>query len=302
MPSNAVLLPAPLPPMYQPPYTLVLEMNDILIHAEYELKSGWRYRKRPGLKTFLHELAPFYEIVIFTTETGFNAQPVVSALDPRGEAIFYALFRDSTTYAKGKHIKDLNNLNRDLRQVIALDVDPASGERNKQNVLILQRWEGNTADRELYDLIPFLKTIAMSGVDDVRPVVEFYQAQEDPILVFKENQARLIQQQQAEEQQQQMSEGKASPAGGSNWSASGLFGRFFGRGSSQSQPNSKETTKTAIPDGYPTSSAENLLQSVQSKSGLPLNSQAKAEQMAGTIQQENTQTSSEKSLFSRWFG
>jgi hypothetical protein len=81
----------------------------------------------------------------------------------------------------------------------------------------------------------FLTAIAMSGVDDVRPVVEFYQAQEDPILVFKENQARLIQQQQAEEQQQQMSEGKASPAGGSNWSASGLFGRFFGRGSSQSQ-------------------------------------------------------------------
>jgi import inner membrane translocase subunit TIM50 len=176
-------------------------MNDILIHAEYELKSGWRYRKRPGLKTFLHELAPFYEIVIFTTETGFNAQPVVSALDPRGEAIFYALFRDSTTYAKGKHIKDLNNLNRDLRQVIALDVDPASGERNKQNVLILQRWEGNTADRELYDLIPFLKSmyvyICLSVCLSVRPCLSQYDIQMfiGPVgylLIFSSNNLNML--------------------------------------------------------------------------------------------------------------
>ena len=82
----------------------------------------------------------------------------------------------------------------------------------------------------------------MSGVDDVRPVIEFYQAQDDPIIAFKQNQAQL----QAEEQQRQMNESKASPAGGSNWSSSGLFGRFFGRGSGQSHKEVELSNKFSL--------------------------------------------------------
>ena len=36
-PAHEKLLPDLLPPPYQRPYTLILEMNDILIHSEYDV-------------------------------------------------------------------------------------------------------------------------------------------------------------------------------------------------------------------------------------------------------------------------
>ena len=36
-PAHEKLLPDLLPPPYQRPYTLIIEMNDILIHSEYEV-------------------------------------------------------------------------------------------------------------------------------------------------------------------------------------------------------------------------------------------------------------------------
>ena len=36
------------------------------------MKSGWRFRKRPGLDLFLNQLGPpLFEIVIYTHEVGF---------------------------------------------------------------------------------------------------------------------------------------------------------------------------------------------------------------------------------------
>ena len=37
-PAHEKLLPDLLPPPYQRPYTLILEMNDILVHSEYDVR------------------------------------------------------------------------------------------------------------------------------------------------------------------------------------------------------------------------------------------------------------------------
>lgn len=34
------------------------------------MSTGWRFKKRPGIDYLFQQLAPLYEIVIFTTETG----------------------------------------------------------------------------------------------------------------------------------------------------------------------------------------------------------------------------------------
>ncbi|RPB22920.1 hypothetical protein L211DRAFT_850332 [Terfezia boudieri ATCC MYA-4762] len=47
------LLPDPLPAEYQAPYTLVLGLEDLLIHTEWDKTHGWRSAKRPGLDYFL---------------------------------------------------------------------------------------------------------------------------------------------------------------------------------------------------------------------------------------------------------
>ncbi|KAL8219937.1 UNVERIFIED_CONTAM: hypothetical protein K2H54_036471, partial [Gekko kuhli] len=70
-PTSPKLLPDPLKePYYQPPYTLVIELTDVLLHPEWSLVTGWRFKKRPGIDNLFQQLAPLYEIVIFTSETG----------------------------------------------------------------------------------------------------------------------------------------------------------------------------------------------------------------------------------------
>jgi len=67
-PSSEKLLPDLLPPPYQRPYTLIIELNDVLLHSEYDRSVGWKYQKRPGVDALLMQLFDFYELVIFTSE------------------------------------------------------------------------------------------------------------------------------------------------------------------------------------------------------------------------------------------
>ncbi|XP_068854412.1 mitochondrial import inner membrane translocase subunit TIM50 isoform X3 [Aphelocoma coerulescens] len=72
-PTSPKLLPDPLrEPYYQPPYTLVIELTGVLLHPEWSLVTGWRFKKRPGIEHLLQQLAPLYEIVVFTSETGMH--------------------------------------------------------------------------------------------------------------------------------------------------------------------------------------------------------------------------------------
>nr|XP_058136219.1 mitochondrial import inner membrane translocase subunit TIM50 isoform X1 [Dasypus novemcinctus] len=104
-PTSPCLLPDPLQePYYQPPYTLVLELTGVLLHPEWSLATGWRFKKRPGIETLFQQLAPLYEIVIFTSETGMTAFPLIDSVDPHG-FISYRLFRDATRYMDGHHVK-----------------------------------------------------------------------------------------------------------------------------------------------------------------------------------------------------
>lgn len=119
-PSRAKLLPDPLkPPYIQPPYTLVLEMKDVLVHPDWTYQTGWRFKKRPGVDVFLQECAKHFEIVVFTAEQGMTVFPILDALDPNGY-IMYRLVRDATHFIDGHHVKNLDNLNRDLRKVNVL--------------------------------------------------------------------------------------------------------------------------------------------------------------------------------------
>uniref|UniRef100_A0A8C6SZN6 Mitochondrial import inner membrane translocase subunit TIM50 n=1 Tax=Neogobius melanostomus TaxID=47308 RepID=A0A8C6SZN6_9GOBI len=200
-PTSPKLLPDTLKePYYQPPYTLVLELTDVLLHPEWSLSTGWRFKKRPGIEYLFQQLAPLYEIVIFTAETGMTAYPLIDSIDPQG-FVMYRLFRDATHYMDGHHVKDVSCLNRDTSKVIVVDCKREAFSLQPFNGMALKKWDGNSDDRTLYDLANFLKTIALSGVDDVRSVLENYALEEDPIEAFKRRQAQL-----AQEEEQRLSE------------------------------------------------------------------------------------------------
>uniref|UniRef100_A0A3B4FLG9 Mitochondrial import inner membrane translocase subunit TIM50 n=1 Tax=Pundamilia nyererei TaxID=303518 RepID=A0A3B4FLG9_9CICH len=196
-PTSPKLLPDPLKePYYQPPYTLVLELTDVLLHPEWSLATGWRFKKRPGIDYLFQQVAPLYEIVVFTAETGMTAYPLIDSIDPQG-FVMYRLFRDATRYVEGHHIKVCVNFHTKTEKCGAGEV---VGARPFIDVTLC-KWDGNSEDRTLYDLANFLKTIAMSGVDDVRSVLENYALEEDPIEAFKRRQAQL-----AQEEEQRLSE------------------------------------------------------------------------------------------------
>ncbi|KAM8954085.1 mitochondrial import inner membrane translocase subunit TIM50 isoform 3-T3 [Pelodytes ibericus] len=195
-PTSPKLLPDPLKePYYQPPYTLVLELTGILLHPEWSLGTGWRFKKRAGIDNLFQQLAPLYEIVIFTSETGLTAFPLIDSVDPNG-FVSYRLFRDATRYTEGHHIKDISCLNREPSRVVIVDCKREAFKLQPYNGLAMKRWDGNSEDRALYDLTAFLKTIAVSGVDDVRTVLENYSLEEDPLEAFKRRQTQLEQEEQ----------------------------------------------------------------------------------------------------------
>ncbi|GLG99423.1 Mitochondrial import inner membrane translocase subunit TIM50-C [Gryllus bimaculatus] len=212
-PSRDKLLPDPLQyPYIQPPYTLVLELRDVLVHPDWTYKTGWRFKKRPGVDHFLEQVAPpLFEIVVFTAEQGMTVFPILDALDPNGY-VMYRLVRDATHFVDGHHVKDLDRLNRDLSKVIVVDWNSDSVKFHPRNTLLLPRWAGNDDDQTLVDLANFLRTIAAAKVEDVREVLDYYHNFDDPIEAFRENQRKLIEQMEAKEKQLKESSSRNSLA------------------------------------------------------------------------------------------
>ncbi|RXM35709.1 hypothetical protein EOD39_3920 [Acipenser ruthenus] len=143
----------------------------------------------------------------------------------------YQLFRDATRYMDGHHVKDVSCLNRDSSKVVVVDCKKRAFSLQPFNGLVLQKWDGSLEDRTLYDLAAFLKSeyrtgrqaaIALSGVDDVSPVLENYALEDDPIKAFECRQAQLAQEKQSRvlELSQQKQQGL---------SLGSIAGRLWGR-------------------------------------------------------------------------
>lgn len=191
-PSREKLLPDVMQyPYYQPPYTLVLELTDVLVHPEWTYQTGWRFKKRPGIDYFLESLHGMYEVVIYTAEQGMTVFPILEALDPKNY-ISYKLVRDATHFVDGSHVKSLDKLNRDLSKVIVIDWNQDNVKFHKDNLLHLPRWSGDDDDTTMVDLVSFLQTIAQTEVADVREVLKYYSEFENPLQTFRMKQQELL--------------------------------------------------------------------------------------------------------------
>ncbi|KAG5437613.1 hypothetical protein PCANB_000650 [Pneumocystis canis] len=177
-PAFDKLLPDPLPEPYQRRFTLVLDLDDLLIHSEWSREHGWRIAKRPGLDYFLSYLSQYYEIVIFTTQYSATAIPIIQKLDPYRSSLSASLFREATKYINGK--LDLSYMNRPLDKIIMLDTNPDSYSSQPDNAIYMEPWKGDPNDKELISLIPFLEYIASMEVSDVRPVIASYRGKHIP--------------------------------------------------------------------------------------------------------------------------
>lgn len=192
-PAFENLLPPPAPEQYRRPLTLVLTLDDLLIHSEWDTKHGWRTGKRPGLDYFLGYLSQYYEIVLFCTNSQIYSEKAVSKLDPYHAYISYALFREGCRYKDGKIIKDLSLLNRDLGKTVLIDVDEDSASMQPENSIILKHWDGKPDDY-LIRMIPFLEYLATQPVKDVRPILNSFKDKSNIVDEFSERERKLREQ------------------------------------------------------------------------------------------------------------
>ncbi|KAH8827767.1 import inner membrane translocase subunit tim-50 [Flagelloscypha sp. PMI_526] len=185
-PISTDLLPPPFPPPDNRPYVLVVSLDDLLIHSSWDRQHGWRTAKRPGVDYFLAYLSQFFEIVVFTDQNSYTAEPIIQQLDKFGFFIPHRLYRESTRAINGLIAKDLSYLNRDISKVVVLDTNASHIRTHPENAIILPRWEGDKQGaRGLVDMIPFLEHIAFFNYPDVRPVLQNWKDKNIPVEYAK---------------------------------------------------------------------------------------------------------------------
>ncbi|KAF5377416.1 hypothetical protein D9757_009710 [Collybiopsis confluens] len=228
-PPTTELLPPRAPPHPQAPiknYTLLIDIDDLLVTSTWDRQHGWRTAKRPGADYFLAYISQFYELVVFTTQYSYTAHPVLDKLDRYNFYIEHRLTREHTRAVNGQPVKDLSFLNRDLSKVIVLDTDIDHVSLHPENAVIIPKWKGDPKDNGLVAIIPFLESIAIYKPSDVRPIVSVYHGKD-----ISTEYAKL----EAEGKQKHIENWKQNKGSRSN-----SFGSFFGV-SSRSTHNAPPT-------------------------------------------------------------
>ncbi|MEQ2206596.1 hypothetical protein XENOCAPTIV_000465 [Xenoophorus captivus] len=159
-PTSPKLLPDPLKePYYQPPYTLVLELTDVLLHPEW---SDVSCLNRDTSKV----------IVVDCKREAFQLQPF------NGMAL-----RKWDGNSDDRTLYDLANFLKSKSRTEAFRSLKPSG-RSLSCLLLCN------------SCLSCLSAIALSAVDDVRSVLENYALEDDPIEAFKRRQAHLAQEEE----------------------------------------------------------------------------------------------------------
>ena len=144
-----------LPPLKTDKYTLVLDLDETLVHY-YETESSGQYMTRPGLRDFLAQLVPYYELVVFTAAMQEYADWVLDEVDV-GHCISHRLYRQHTVQVGDALVKDLNKLGRDVSRTIIIDNVQESFQMNPGNGILIRSWFDDVSDRALMELLPLLK-------------------------------------------------------------------------------------------------------------------------------------------------
>jgi len=175
-PPQKFLLP-PLKPEQSHMKCLVLDLDETLVHSSFkpipdpdftvdiELDGAIHrvyVRKRPGVDHFLREVGKKFEIVVFTASLAKYADPLLDVLD-KDHVVQYRLFREACVQHYGNYVKDLTHLGRVLESSIIVDNSPFSYMFQPDNAIPIATWFHDKNDRQLYDLLPFLDSLAQEA-------------------------------------------------------------------------------------------------------------------------------------------
>lgn len=144
-----------LPPMRSDrEFTLVLDLDELLVHYEADSRGGGRTHTRPHLKWFLQTVSEHFEIVVFATSPQNYCDLILDQIDS-GKWISHRLNKNHLTSEDGTLKRDLSILGRDPNKIFSV----TSSDSSKRNPLTIPAWFGDTRDRELKSLAETLSEL-----------------------------------------------------------------------------------------------------------------------------------------------
>ena len=152
-------------------YTLVLDLDETLVHFFYT-PSGGMFLIRPFCKKFLEEMAEKFEIVIFTAALKNYADSILDLLDPNKKLIKYRLYRQHVSLSGITFCKDLTKIGRDLGKTIIVDNLEDNFKLQPNNGIHIWTWLDDMKDTQLDDLGKILKDLISTNPSDIRPIIK----------------------------------------------------------------------------------------------------------------------------------
>ncbi|KRX09729.1 HAD-like domain [Pseudocohnilembus persalinus] len=149
-------------------YTIVLDLDNTLIHCKTTVDSNNNVKSmvylRPYLYEFLDKIAQQAELILFTAGCSKYASQIKQQIDPKNKYFSYVLSREHITpYFNGKNwdfYKDLSLIGRNLNRTLLIDDKISNFKKQPQNGIQIKSWKCDNYnavyDKELQKLQIFL--------------------------------------------------------------------------------------------------------------------------------------------------
>lgn len=122
---------------------------------------------RPYVRECLQAANQDYEVIVFTASHKCYADVVLDYLDPEGSLIHHRLYRENCIVVEGLYVKDLRILrDRDLAGIVIVDNAVYSFGYQIDNGIPIISWLDDKQDRELLNLVDYMKVLARA--EDIR--------------------------------------------------------------------------------------------------------------------------------------
>eukprot|EP00347_Sterkiella_histriomuscorum_P008362 403345391 len=154
-------------------YTLVLDLDETLLHYYEKNEYEGELRIRPGADEFLRLLSDHYEIMIFTAAMQDYADWALDHFQHK-DCISYRLYRQHALPFGGFYVKDLSRIGRDISKMIIVDNIAENFQLQPENGIFIKSWFADLQDTALLELGPLLVSISESNINDVTEALKLF--------------------------------------------------------------------------------------------------------------------------------
>ena len=134
-------------------YSLVLDLDETLICIKRDNNNKIKHNKfnnlmtlilRPGLLDFLHKMKKLYELILFSLGTSEYVSPIIKNIEKKEKFFEHILYREHVTYDdNGNFFKNLNLLNRDVKNILIVDDNSKNFKYHKSNGICIKPFYGD---------------------------------------------------------------------------------------------------------------------------------------------------------------